>query len=472
MEKTVELIDAFNNKYWYFVIALLVIAGVWFGLRTLFVQIRYIPDMFKAVTEKPDEIDGEKPISAFKAFTISAASRVGTGNVAGVALAISLGGPGAVFWMWMLALIGGATSFVESTLAQAYKTRNGDAFRGGPAYYITKALGWKWMAALFAVLITVTYGFVFNAVQSNSIAAAMVNSVDGHDQTIKLIVGLIMALVTALVIFGGVHRIASVTQVIVPIMAMAYVVVGIVVIILNVDRVPEMFVAIFEGAFGIRQFAGATLGMVIMQGVRRGLFSNEAGMGSVPNAAATATVSHPVKQGLSQTLGVYFDTMLVCTITAFIVLLGTDDLGAAEGGMALTQHALANSVGEWGIHFLTVLIVFLAYSSVIGNYYYGEANIQFLTTNKSVMPIFRFLVVVCVFLGAMGTIPLVWSLADVFSGLMATVNLIALIPLGGVAIALLKNYDEQRHLGKDPRFYREDIPQTTRGWEGMECWDK
>ncbi|MDO4909441.1 MAG: alanine/glycine:cation symporter family protein [Corynebacterium sp.] len=473
MDKTVELIEAFNNKYWYLVIVLLVVAGVWFGLRTLFVQIRYIPDMFKAVTEKPAEDGGEKQISAFKAFTISAASRVGTGNVAGVALAISLGGPGAVFWMWMLALLGGATSFVESTLAQAYKSSSGDAFRGGPAYYITKALGWKWMAALFAILITVTYGFVFNAVQSNSIAAAMVNSFDnGHDNTIKLIVGLITALVTALVIFGGVHRIANVTQVIVPIMAMAYVVVGIIVIIINIKQVPGMFSDIIAGAFGVRQFVGATFGAVVMQGVRRGLFSNEAGMGSVPNAAATATVSHPVKQGLSQTLGVYFDTILVCTITAFIVLLGTKDLGAAEGGMALTQHALANSVGEWGIHFLTVLIIFLAYSSVIGNYYYGEANIQFLTQNKSVMPIFRLLVVLCVFLGALGTIPLVWSLADVFSGLMATVNLIALIPLGGVALVLLKNYDQQRHVGKDPQFYREDIPSSTRGWAGMECWDK
>lgn len=473
MDTLVHYIGVFNDKYWILVITLLLISGLWFGLRTLFVQIRYVPDMFRAVSEKPADAkeEEEKQISAFKAFTISAASRVGTGNVAGVALAISIGGPGAVFWMWMVALLGGATSFVESTLAQAYKSHNGDSYRGGPAYYITKGLGWRWMAVLFAILITAAYGFVFNAVQSNSIAAAMVTSVNGHDTTVKFFVGFTVALVTAMVIFGGVHRIANVTQIIVPIMAVAYVIVGLIVIAINFDKVPAMFTSIIEGAFGIQQVTGATLGVVIMQGVRRGLFSNEAGLGSVPNAAATATVSHPVKQGLTQTLGVYFDTMLVCTVTAFIVLLGTDNYASVEGGMALTQHALSNVIGHWGINFLTVLIIFLAYSSVIGNYYYGEANIEFFTKNTKVMTIFRVLVIICVFLGAMGEVPLVWALADVFAGLMATVNLIALIPLGGVVILLLKNYDKQRHAGLDPKFHRDDLPKDTPGWEGMECWD-
>ena len=474
MDALTDKIDLFNEKYWVFVLFLLVGAGLYFCVRTVVVQLRYIPDMFKAVAEPPSELEsGQKGISAFKAFTISAASRVGTGNVAGVALAIATGGPGAVFWMWTLAIIGGATSFVESTLAQVYKVRDKDSYRGGPAYYITKALGWRWLAVLFAVLITVTYGFVFNAVQSNSIAGSIANSFDPEGTNamrIKIIVGVVLALFTALIIFGGVQRIATVTQVIVPIMAVAYIAVGLIVVVLNIQHVPGMIGTIVEHAFGIEQFAGAALGQVVLKGAQRGLFSNEAGMGSVPNAAATASVSHPAKQGLIQTLGVYFDTIVVCSVTAFIILL-SDRVGSdSEGGIALTQNALADSVGGWGVHFLTVMILFLAFSSVIGNYYYGEANIEFLTRNRMYLNIFRAVVALCVFGGAIGSVPLVWSLADTFSGFMATVNLIALIPLGGVAIAVLRNFSKQRAQGINPVFHRDDVP-GLKGWDGMECWD-
>ncbi|WP_047240481.1 alanine/glycine:cation symporter family protein [Corynebacterium epidermidicanis] len=471
MDKLVEYIGVFNEKYWLLVIALLVIAGVWFGITTLLVQIRYIPDMFKVIVEKPSDIaEGQKGISAFKAFTISAASRVGTGNVAGVAIAISTGGPGAVFWMWMLALMGGATSFVESTLAQAFKVKDHASYRGGPAYYITKVWKLKWAAMLFVLLITVTYGFVFNAVQSNSISAAVVTSFDSDPLITNIIVGLILAALTAMIVFGGVQRIANFTQVIVPVMAVMYIVIGVIVIAINIDKVPGMVWSIWTHAFGIREFAGATLGTVIMKGVQRGLFSNEAGMGSVPNAAATASVSHPVKQGLIQTLGVYFDTIVVCSITAFIILLARGDVDSNLTGMEMTQNALASNVGSWGIHFLTVVIIFLAFSSVIGNYYYGESNIEFASNSKGLLNGYRVLVVLCVFGGALGSVPLVWALADVFSGLMATVNLIAILPMGGIAVALLKNFAEQRKQGLNPVFHRDDVP-GIRGWDGMECWD-
>ncbi|MEJ6012580.1 alanine/glycine:cation symporter family protein [Corynebacterium sp. H127] len=471
MENIQTYVDTFNEHYWKFVLVLLVGAGVWFCITTALVQIRYIPDMFKAVVEKPSEIsEGQKGISAFKAFTISAASRVGTGNVAGVAIAIATGGPGAVFWMWMLATIGGATSFVESTLAQAFKVRDHSSYRGGPAYYITKVWKQKWAAVLFVVLITVTYGFVFNAVQSNSISEAMVASIDADPATTKVTVGIVLALLTAVIIFGGVQRIASFTQVVVPFMAVMYIVIGVLVLGINADKIPGMIWSIWTHAFGIREFAGATLGTVIMKGVQRGLFSNEAGMGSVPNAAATASVSHPVKQGLIQTLGVYFDTVIVCSITAFIILLARGDIDEELTGMQMTQNALASNVGEWGIHFLTVVIIFLAFSSVIGNYYYGQSNIEFLTKSKLVLNGFRALVALCVFGGAMGSVPLVWALADTFSGLMATVNLIAILPMGGIAVALLKNFAEQRKQGLNPVFHRDDV-KGIRGWEGMECWD-
>ncbi|NLZ58313.1 MAG: alanine:cation symporter family protein, partial [Corynebacterium sp.] len=274
------------------------------------------------------------------------------------------------------------------------------------------------------------------------------------------------------IVFGGVQRIAKVTQVVVPVMAVLYIFVGIVVVIINIGEVPAMFTSIVTHAFGFREFTGAALGTVIMQGIRRGLFSNEAGMGSVPNAAATASVSHPAKQGLIQSLGVYFDTLIVCSITAFIILLAKPDLYASEGGMELTQNALANSVGEWGIHFLTVVIIFLAFSSVIGNYYYGESNIEFLTKNRIYLQVFRVLVTLCVLGGAIGSVPLIWALADVFSGLMAITNLIAVVPLTGVALAVLRNYTRQRKAGLNPVFHRDDEEiKGIRGWDGMECWD-
>ena len=470
--------DTLNGAIWNVVPVFLILAGVYFGVRTLFVQIRLFPEMLKAVAETPKGKDREGRdldeeyggLSAFKAFTISAASRVGTGNIAGVALAISIGGPGAVFWMWMLALLGGATAFVESTLAQLWKTKDAEGnYHGGPAYYMTRGLGWKPLAVIFSAFLAVTYGFVYNAIQTNSIVEAVGGSLGTDSVALKGVVAAVIATLTALVIFGGVTRIASWTQVIVPFMAGAYILIGLAVLVINWREIPGMIEMIVGHALGLEQVVGAGIGAAFMQGMRRGLFSNEAGMGSAPNAAATATVSHPVKQGLVQTLGVYFDTLLVCSITAFVVLLGPavtygrDDIQ----GASLTQSALADSVGAWGAHAITFILFFLAFSSVIGNYYLAQANLEYLTDSKTAMTVFRLVVIGFVIFGAFGSVPLVWALGDTMAGLLAIFNIVAIIPLGGVVLKLLKNFNDQRRKGIDPVFHREMLPEL----KNVEYWD-
>lgn len=467
MDALVDAVVGINDIYWYLVIALLVSAGVLFTVWSLVVQIRFVPEMFRTIIERPSGAKDDDGISPFRAFTISAASRVGTGNVAGVAVAISLGGPGAVFWMWMLALIGGATAFVESTLAQLYKVRGEDSYVGGPAYYIRDGLRLPWLAGTFAVIITITYGFVFNSVQANSISASIQANVGGDTTITAWVVGIVLAIVTGAVIFGGVHRVSAVTEIIVPVMAVAYLVVALVVVAINVQHVPAMFSLIVEHALGFREIAGAAFGAALMQGMRRGLFSNEAGMGSVPNAAATASVSHPVKQGLVQTLGVYFDTILVCSATAFIILLSNPSFGQdSPEGIALTQDALQSQVGTWAGPFLSIVIFFLAWSSVLGNTYYGEANIRFLSGSHRAVNGFRGLVMLCVLGGSLGSVALVWSLADLFMGFMATINLIAIIPLAGLAMAMLKDYSQQKAKGLNPVFRRSTLPQA----RGVSLW--
>ncbi|GAA1474871.1 alanine/glycine:cation symporter family protein [Corynebacterium felinum] len=470
MEKLEEFVTStINDNIWSVIPYLLIAAGLYFGITTLLVQLRMIPEMFRSVVDRGGETKADaEGISSFKAFTISAASRVGTGNVAGVAVAITLGGPGAVFWMWMIALLGGATAFVESTLAQLWKAREEDGtYRGGPAYYLTRGLNARWLAIVFAVAITLTFGFVYNSIQSNSIAEALSTSVGTESMTFKAVIGVILAIITGLIIFGGVKRIANFTQVIVPVMALLYLAVGIIVVLLNITEVPGMITEIISHALGFKEIAGATIGAAFMNGMRRGLFSNEAGQGSAPNAAATATVSHPVKQGLVQTLGVYFDTLLVCTITAFVILLGNPKVGEEVKGAALTQASLASEVGDWGIHFVTLILFFLAFSSVIGNYYLAQANLEFFTQSKTAMTVFRVAVMLCVFGGAVGSVPLVWALGDTFAAIMVFINLIAIIPLGGVAVKLLKNYNQQKAKGLDPIFHRDMLPEL----KNIECWD-
>ncbi|WP_333619100.1 alanine/glycine:cation symporter family protein [Dietzia sp.] len=468
MESLATAVQDINDVYWYFVITILCIAGVWFTISTKAVQIRWIPEMLAGLKESPSDIsDGQKGVSAFRAFTISAASRVGSANVAGVAIAITVGGPGAVFWMWVLAILGSATSFVESSLAQLYKVRRKDSYVGGPAYYIRDALGWKPVAIAFAVIITVTYGFVFNAVQSNSIAQSLGNQFSLEGTWPMFIIGAVVAILAGVIIFGGIHRLSAVTEIMVPIMAFAYVLVALFVVVINIGEVPGVLGLIIGHALGFKEVVGAGLGAAFMQGIRRGLFSNEAGMGSVPNAAATASVSHPVKQGLVQSLGVYFDTLLVCSATAFIILLSNPEYGGDPEGISLTQNALSNQVGHWAIGFLTIVIFFLAFSSILGNSYYGESNIRFLKDSDMAVNVFRVLVCLAVVGGAIGSIQVVWNLADLFMGFMATINLIALIPLAKIAIKLMRNYAEQKRQGLDPVFRREDIPEA----KNVSAWD-
>lgn len=454
------LIDTVSGYlYTYILVGLLSFVGVYFTIRLRLGQLLNIPHMISLLRESnqsKNEKEG-KSISSFKAFCVSAASRIGTGNIVGVAVAIQLGGPGAVFWMWLLAFLGSATAFIESTLAQVYKVQNEDgSFRGGPAYYILHVLGAKKLAAFFAVVISVTYGFAFNAIQANTLAKAGSTSLGLP----IWVVGILLALLTAVVIFGGAKRVADITSAIVPIMALMYLGVAIFVVVTNLNFVPEMFKLIFLNAFGIQEIASAGIGITILQGVKRGLFSNEAGMGSVPNAAAAADTSHPAKQGFVQALGVYVDTWLVCTATAFIILLGGEDFyGEAGGkGLEITQQALVHEVGNWGVPFLSLCVFFFAFSSIIGNYFYGESNIGFLGGNKTVLNIFRALVCFVVFLGCVGDFSVVWDTGDIFMGIMAIVNLVVLLLIGNIAVEIYNDYRCQLKAGVEPVFNPQAIP--------------
>ncbi|WP_413365850.1 alanine/glycine:cation symporter family protein [Lysinibacillus sp. 3P01SB] len=455
-----------NLMYSYLLIYMLVGIGLFFTIRTKFVQFRLLPEMFRVITEKaPVGKDGKKGISSFQAFTISAASRIGTGNVAGVATAIALGGPGAIFWMWLIALIGGASSFIESTLAQVYKVPEKDGlFRGGPAYYMEKGLNKRWMGIIFAVAITLCFGFVFNAVQANTISIAF-NESFGVSRTVM---GVILAVLTAIIIFGGLRRIVSVTTYLVPVMAIGYILLALFVVIINFTEIPSVFALIFKSAFGLEEAFGGMIGAAVLNGIKRGLFSNEAGMGSVPNAAATADVSHPVKQGLIQTLGVFIDTLIICTSTAMIVLMSDAYLNQDAASINLTQVSLADHIGDWAGIFLAITIFLFAFSSVIGNYYYGESNIEFIKHSKVVLNIFRVLVVGFVFFGSVAKVQLVWDLADVFMGIMAFINLIAILMLWKVAKKVLDHYIAQRKQGKDPVFYADEVEDIGE----VECWGR
>lgn len=468
-----DAIVSLSDTLWaYLVIPLLAVVGVYFTVRSGAVQIRLLPEMLRTLFGKPAVTpDGGESISSFQAFSISAASRVGTGNIAGVAIAIALGGPGAVLWMWLMGLVMGAAAFVESTLAQLFKVKDSTGFRGGPAYYMQHGLRARWMGVVFAVVIIFTFGFVFNMVQANSIASAVgssVSSATGSDAGgwLAPAVGVVLAVLTASVIFGGVRRIAHVAQTAVPFMAVLYLVMGVVVVAMNLDQVPVVLAEIFASAFGIREVGAAGVGTAIMMGIRRGLFSNEAGMGSAPNAAATASVSHPVKQGLAQTFGVYFDTLVVCSVTAFIILVSNPVYGE-QAGAELTQHALQANLGTWSLHLLTFIIFLLAFTSVVGNYYYGESNLEFLTGGPRFLTAYRSAVVGMMFLGAVGSLDLVWSLADVTMGIMAVINLVAIAPLGVLAIRLLSDYQDQRSKGLDPVFSRDRLPDVA----GIQCWE-
>ena len=473
-----ELITSINDAIWgYVLVFVLVGCGLWFTWRTRFVQFRMVGEMIRLLTDSAiDTVETQvkenesksnrKHISSFQAFAVSVATRVGTGNLAGVASAIAIGGPGAVFWMWIIALIGSATAFVESTLAQLFKQKHKDSFIGGPAYYIQRGLHQRWMAVLFAILITCQFGLSNNSIQSNTICGAMQEACGWS----PLWVGAVIAAVSLFIVFGGIHRIAQVSAVLVPVMAISYVVLALVIIGMNIELIPHVFKVIILDAFGIQQIAGGGLGVAIMSGVKRGLFSNEAGEGSAPNVAATASVTHPVKQGLIQALGVFTDTLIVCSCTAFIILISGLYQMPELNGIALTQSALQSEVGAAGPVFIAVAIFLFAFSTIIGNYYYGEANIRFITPNPMVMTVYRILSAgVMVIFGAMASFELVWNIVDFFMAFLTACNLTAIVLLGRYAFRLLDDYRKQKKQGiKEPVFHRSQIPELE---HELECWE-
>ncbi|MDE6287290.1 MAG: alanine:cation symporter family protein [Muribaculaceae bacterium] len=450
-------------------VPLLLIVAVYFTIITRGVQFTMMREMLRLLVTSGKR-EGEKPsvehrgVSSFQAFAISIASRVGTGNLAGVASAIAIGGPGAVFWMWIIALLGAASAFVESTLAQLYKIKGEKSFRGGPAYYILHGLHCRPWAIVFAVLITLTFGFAFNSVQANTIADAM-NESFGIP---PMVVAIALTVLTMRIVCGGITRISQFSQWVVPVMAIAYILLALIVVIINISEIPRVFSLIVENAFGFNQALGGTLGAAMVMGIKRGLFSNEAGEGSTPNAAATADVSHPVKQGLIQALGVYTDTLVICSCTAFIILCSGLYLEGHDG-IVLTQRAIDAGLGtdtHLGSLFVSIAIFFFAFTSIVANYYYGETNIQFITRNKSVITVYRLLVGAIVFVGALASLDLVWGFADITMALMTLCNLGAIVALSPYVRVLLEDYRRQRRLG-DPIYRRSTLPKIA---SDTPCW--
>ncbi|CAE6934180.1 putative transporter YaaJ [Pseudomonas marincola] len=471
-EVATQVVDLLNGLIWGKVLIwLLVGSGLYFTVRLGAVQFRHFGHIFTVL--RGSRNSDSSGISSFQALCTSLAARVGTGNIAGVAVAITLGGPGAIFWMWMIALVGMATGFVEATLAQLFKSRDEQGqFRGGPAYYMERGLNARWMGILFSIFLIIAFGFVFNSVQANTISGAMIGAFNIDWGKFALmgsvipvasaVIGLGLVVLTALIIFGGLRSIARFSELAVPVMAAAYLLVALVIIVINFSELPAVFSLIFKSAFGLHEAAAGGIGAAIMNGFKRGLFSNEAGMGSAPNAAASATPypPHPVSQGYVQMAGVFIDTLLICTASAAIILLAKVPAGSAEG-IALVQQALSSQLGGWAKYFLAVVILFFAFTSIVANYFYAENCLVFLEHNhQSGLLIFRLAVLAMVMFGALASLPFVWNLADVSMGLMAITNLIAVILLSNLAFKLARDYNAQRKAGKVPTFDASEYPEV------------
>lgn len=456
--------------YGYILIALLIAAGLYFSFRTKFVQIRLLGESIRVISEPKKDKDS---ISSFQALMVSTASRVGTGNIVGVTGAIIAGGPGAVFWMWLIAVLGGASAFVESTLAQIYKKKGADGSYGGPAYYIKQALKAPALGGVFAVFLILTYMGGFNALASFNLTDFVKAYVPSENAS--LIIGGIVAVLSAIVIFGGGKRISKATQVMVPIMAIAYIGVALIVMVMNIGTLPSVIGSIFSQAFNFSSVAGGLFGATIMNGIKRGLYSNEAGIGSAPNAAASADVSHPVKQGLVQMLSVFIDTLLICSATAFMILCSgvdssafIDEAGNTMNG-AYIQASLDANFGAFGGYFITAALALFAFTTLVGNYFYAEMNISYLYKNalgnKPFMAVYRLIAVLVIFLGSQFSAGLAWDTADVLMGCMALINVPVCIILGNTAFKALKDYTTKRKAGEPLDFKAADI-----GVENTEYW--
>lgn len=468
MESLLQAVDTLQNFLWtYIVIALLVGSALYFTWALRGVQFTALREMARLLlssghVEQGAQSNGRRHINSFQAFAVSLSSRVGTGNLAGVASAIAIGGPGAVFWMWVMALLGSTTAFMEATLAQLFKRKGDDAYYGGPAYYMQYGLHSRRMGVLFAALITFGFGIANQLVQSNTLCDALGTAWGYSPATVALV----LALMTMVIIFGGIQRISHFSATVVPIMAVGYLALTLVILIVHIRQVPAMISLIVESAFGLRQAAGGMVGMALLQGVKRGLFSNEAGEGSAPNAAATATTSHPVKQGLLQALGVFTDTLLICTCTAFVIIL-SGVYSNGQDGIILTGTALEQLIGQPGRWFLTVAIMLFAYSTIIANYFYGETNIRFIRQGPRPIFVFRILTGITVLLGGYMTLQDAFCIVDLAMALMVITNMVAVLLLSRYAIRLWRDYKLQRRQGRDPQFHRHMMPDIQ---QDIHCW--
>lgn len=438
----------------------LLAAGLIFTFRSKFIQIRMLGESFRVVKEKPKT---KGSVSSFGALMISTASRVGTGNIVGVSTAICMGGYGAVFWMWVTAILGGASAFVESTLAQIYKRRNKDGTSyGGPSYYMESALRSRWLGVIFAVIIILTYAVGYNMLASYNLQSAF-SGFSFYSEKTPFVVGLILAVLFAVCVLGGARRLTKVTGALVPIMGMLYVLVALVVVVTHLNLVPSVFQKIFVSAFDFPAILGGFTGSCMMEGIKRGLYSNEAGMGSAPNAAATADVSHPVKQGLVQMLSVFIDTLLICSATALMCLCSGVEPTAEAQGAPYVQAALQSALGDFGPIFIAVSMALFAFTTLIGNYYYCEGCLRFIfkkTPSQTFMNVFRIIAAIIVMLGAMLSMQLAWDTADLFQAMMVVINIPVILILGSKAMLALKDYVDQRKEGKDPEFKAASIGLT------------
>ena len=461
VENFVGLVSGFLYTYW--LVFALILCGLYLSFRTGFIQLRFLKDAIFVLREKSQK----EHISPFGALMVSTASRVGIGNIVGLAVAISGGGVGALFWMWIIAILGGASAFVESTLAQVYKRSDGEhGYKGGPAYYIESALGSKSFGVLFAISLILCFSFGFNGLQSYTLTSAFDIYADGFENTsFKLFIGIIIALLSGYFFFKGAKTTAFISSVLVPAMALGYLPVALFVIFSNIETLPMIFSHVFEEAFNFEAIFSGFAGSAIVIGIKRGLYSNEAGMGSAPNAAASAHTSHPAKQGMVQTLSVFIDTLVICSCSAFMVLCADIVKNTELKGLGLIQGVMQEHLGSFGLLFVSVAIVLFAFTSIIGNHFYAEANFKFISTSKRGLFVFRLLAMLMVFVGAQLSLSLAWDLADVFMGFMASVNIVAILLLSNIAVRVLKDYQKQRKEGKNPVFKASDV-----GINNTEFW--
>lgn len=463
------LISHFDEPLWNITIVILLGVGLFFTITTGFVQLRLFPQSIKEMWFGR-AAEGSS-LTPFQAFATGLASRVGVGNVSGVATAIALGGEGAVFWMWVTAFVGMASAFAESTLAQVFKVQDKDgSFRGGPAYYITQGLRSRSFAWVFAVIFIFTYGCAFNAVQANSIVEATNNAWHWQSEY----VGLGLVLLSAVLIWGGIKRIAIFSSALVPVMALFYLIMAVIILGMNIDKVPQVIIGIYRSAFNFEAAAGGFFGSLVskamLMGIKRGLYSNEAGMGSAPNAAAAAHVKHPASQGLVQMLGVFVDTMVVCSCTAIIILLSDNYGSESLKSISLTQQALNYHVGEFGVHFLAFILLLFAFSSIIGNYAYAESNVRFLKNKTWVVVFFRLCVLFFIYFGAVRSGNVVWNFADTIMAVMAIINLVAIVLLSPILWRVTRDYQRQLKAGKEPEFKIAEYPEIQKKVFDKRIW--